>query len=217
MFYDNSVALLIANEPGVQMGARHYHRRYLLKVHTEDNLAYPFTKALPKGKLTQHARSMGLQGYAYPDICVVIGAAGYAYPGLPCCLSSSSSSVRCLENVGSNSSTDMYHQAFLPFRETIAAKHKDSNAHSLHDVTHSPSYSSGPSTAPSYSSRPSTPTNYSLESSKNVECSNCNHLREKISVLKATMDMHMHPEQHTVNSAALFHEVLNEMEKLDLE
>ncbi|GJU89648.1 phospholipase-like protein [Tanacetum coccineum] len=38
-----------------------------------------------------------------------------------------------------------------------------------------------------------------------------------ISVLKETMEMHMHPEQHTVNSAVLFHEVLNEMEKLDLE
>nr|GEZ44177.1 hypothetical protein [Tanacetum cinerariifolium] len=34
---------------------------------------------------------------------------------------------------------------------------------------------------------------------------------------QATMDMHMHPEQHVVNSAALLHEVLNEMEKLDLE
>nr|GEW57190.1 zinc finger, CCHC-type [Tanacetum cinerariifolium] len=41
--------------------------------------------------------------------------------------------------------------------------------------------------------------------------------RGKISVLKATMNMHMHPEQHTVNSAALLHEDLNEMEKLDLE
>ncbi|GJT30475.1 hypothetical protein Tco_0910750 [Tanacetum coccineum] len=81
----------------------------------------------------------------------------------------------------------------------------------------SPSYSSGPSTLPSYSSGPSTPTNYSLGSSRNRECSNCKHLRGKISVLKATMEMHMHPEQHTVNSAALFHEVLNEMEKLDLE
>ncbi|GJV89693.1 hypothetical protein Tco_1533631 [Tanacetum coccineum] len=80
-----------------------------------------------------------------------------------------------------------------------------------------PSYSSGPSTPPSYSSGPSTPTNYSLRSSRNGECSNCKHLRGKISVLKATMKMHMHPEQHTVNSAALFHEVLNEMEKLDLE
>ncbi|GJX03415.1 hypothetical protein Tco_0189331 [Tanacetum coccineum] len=75
----------------------------------------------------------------------------------------------------------------------------------------------GPSTPPSYSSGPSTPTNYSLGSSRNGECSNCKHLRGKISVLKATMEMHMHPEQHTVNSAALFHEVLNEMEKLDLE
>nr|GEU34483.1 hypothetical protein [Tanacetum cinerariifolium] len=74
MFCDNSAALLIANEPGVKRGARHYHRRYhyirkcivlgeinLLKVHTDDNLADPFTKALPKGKLTQHARSMGLR------------------------------------------------------------------------------------------------------------------------------------------------------------
>ncbi|GJY26286.1 retrotransposon protein, putative, ty1-copia subclass [Tanacetum coccineum] len=74
MFCDNSAALLIANEPMVQRGARHYHRRYhyirecielgeinLLKVHTDDNLADLFTKALPKGKLTQHARSIGLR------------------------------------------------------------------------------------------------------------------------------------------------------------
>ncbi|GJZ05901.1 retrotransposon protein, putative, ty1-copia subclass [Tanacetum coccineum] len=67
-------ALLIANEHGVQRGARHYHRRYhyvrecielgeinFLKVHTDENLSDPFTKALPKGKLTQHARSMGLR------------------------------------------------------------------------------------------------------------------------------------------------------------
>ncbi|GJY77408.1 retrotransposon protein, putative, ty1-copia subclass [Tanacetum coccineum] len=32
----------------------------LLKVHTDDNLADPFMKDLSKGKLTQHARSMGL-------------------------------------------------------------------------------------------------------------------------------------------------------------
>ncbi|GJZ50164.1 retrotransposon protein, putative, ty1-copia subclass [Tanacetum coccineum] len=74
MFCDNSVALHFANEPGVQKGTRHYHRRYhyvresielgeirFLKVHTDNNLADPFTKALPKGKLTQHARSMGLR------------------------------------------------------------------------------------------------------------------------------------------------------------
>ncbi|GJZ63262.1 hypothetical protein Tco_0619683 [Tanacetum coccineum] len=57
-----------------------------------------------------------------------------------------------------------------------------------------PSYSAGHSTPPSYSSGPSTPTNYSLGSSRNAECSNCKHLRGKISVLKATMEMHMHPK-----------------------
>ncbi|GKE22968.1 retrotransposon protein, putative, ty1-copia subclass, partial [Tanacetum coccineum] len=74
MFCDNSAALHFANEPRVQKGAKHYHKRYhyvresialgeirFLKVHTDDNLADPFTKALPKGKLTQHARSMGLR------------------------------------------------------------------------------------------------------------------------------------------------------------
>ncbi|GJY48362.1 retrotransposon protein, putative, ty1-copia subclass [Tanacetum coccineum] len=74
MFCDNLAALHFAYEPGVQMGARHYRRRYhyvrecielgeikLLKVHIDDNLADPFTKALSKGKLTQHARSMGLR------------------------------------------------------------------------------------------------------------------------------------------------------------
>ncbi|GJX74048.1 hypothetical protein Tco_0312643 [Tanacetum coccineum] len=65
---------LFANEPGVERGARRYHRRYhyvresialgeirFLKVYTDDNLADSFTKALSKGKLTQHARSMGLR------------------------------------------------------------------------------------------------------------------------------------------------------------
>ncbi|GJS13664.1 putative RNA-directed DNA polymerase [Tanacetum coccineum] len=73
MFCDNSAALHFANKPGVQKGAIYYHKRYhyvrecielgkikLLKVHTDDNLADPFTKALSKRKLTQHVRSMGL-------------------------------------------------------------------------------------------------------------------------------------------------------------
>ncbi|GJZ19626.1 retrotransposon protein, putative, ty1-copia subclass [Tanacetum coccineum] len=63
-----------ANEPGIQRGVRHYYRRYhyvrecvelgeikILKVHTDDNLADPFTKALLNRKLTQHARGMGLR------------------------------------------------------------------------------------------------------------------------------------------------------------
>ncbi|GJS57605.1 retrotransposon protein, putative, ty1-copia subclass [Tanacetum coccineum] len=74
MFCDNSAALHFANEPGVQKGTRHYHMRYhyvrecialgeirFHKVHTDENLADSFTKALPKGNLTQHARSMGLR------------------------------------------------------------------------------------------------------------------------------------------------------------
>ncbi|GJT78793.1 retrotransposon protein, putative, ty1-copia subclass [Tanacetum coccineum] len=57
MFCDNSAALYFANEPGVQKGTRHYHRRYyyvrecialgeirFFKVHTDDNLSDPFTK-----------------------------------------------------------------------------------------------------------------------------------------------------------------------------
>nr|GEU36432.1 zinc finger, CCHC-type [Tanacetum cinerariifolium] len=65
MFSDNSAALHFANKTGVQRGARHYHRKYhyvrecielgeinLRKVHTDDNLADPFTNALSKGKLT---------------------------------------------------------------------------------------------------------------------------------------------------------------------
>ncbi|GKE48273.1 hypothetical protein Tco_1479531 [Tanacetum coccineum] len=46
---------------GNAMGVRHYYRRYLLKVHRDDSQAYPFMNALPKGKLNQHAKSMGLR------------------------------------------------------------------------------------------------------------------------------------------------------------
>ncbi|GJT45997.1 hypothetical protein Tco_0954712 [Tanacetum coccineum] len=79
------------------------------------------------------------------------------------------------------------------------------------------SYSPGPSTPPSYSPGSSTPQSYSPESSKNSECSNYKHLLDKITVLKAKVEMYMHPEQDTVNSAALLHEVYYDMGKLDLE
>ncbi|GJW30309.1 hypothetical protein Tco_0047184 [Tanacetum coccineum] len=65
---------ILGNKLGVQKGAIHHPKRYhhireciklgeinLLKVHTDDNLADPFTKAFPKGKLTQHDRSIGLR------------------------------------------------------------------------------------------------------------------------------------------------------------
>nr|GEW19474.1 hypothetical protein [Tanacetum cinerariifolium] len=78
-------------------------------------------------------------------------------------------------------------------------------------------YSSGSSTYPRYFPGASTPQEYSLGTSRNAECSNFKHLLDKITVLEATVDMYMHPEQHIVNSAALFYEVYNNMRKLDLE
>ncbi|GKD00401.1 hypothetical protein Tco_1170675 [Tanacetum coccineum] len=80
-----------------------------------------------------------------------------------------------------------------------------------------PIYSPGSSTPPCYSPGASTPPSYSLGTSKNAECSNCKHLLDKITILEATVDMYMHPEQYTANSAALFHEVYNNMGKLNLE
>ncbi|GJV32314.1 hypothetical protein Tco_1392714 [Tanacetum coccineum] len=47
MYCDNYGATIIANESGVHKGARHYPRRYHY--------------ALPNGKLTKHARSIGLR------------------------------------------------------------------------------------------------------------------------------------------------------------
>nr|GEX17723.1 putative reverse transcriptase domain-containing protein [Tanacetum cinerariifolium] len=80
-----------------------------------------------------------------------------------------------------------------------------------------PIYSLGSSTPPRYSSRVSTPQSYSPRTSRNAECSNCKHLLRKITVLEATVEMYMHPEEHTLNSAELLHEVYNDMEKLGLE
>ncbi|GJT54826.1 hypothetical protein Tco_0989880 [Tanacetum coccineum] len=78
-------------------------------------------------------------------------------------------------------------------------------------------YSPGSSTPSRYSPGASTPQSNSLGTSRNAQCSNCKHLLDKIMVLEATVDMYTHPKQHTVNSAALFHEVYNNMGKLDLE
>nr|GEV49026.1 retrotransposon protein, putative, Ty1-copia subclass [Tanacetum cinerariifolium] len=68
---DNSAAIIMAKESGIQKGARHFKRKYhyvrecietceidIVKVHTDDNLADPFTKALASPKLTWHARSI---------------------------------------------------------------------------------------------------------------------------------------------------------------
>ncbi|GKE02649.1 hypothetical protein Tco_1390632 [Tanacetum coccineum] len=82
-----------------------------------------------------------------------------------------------------------------------------------------PIYSLGSSSTLIYSPGSSTPPRYSpgASTSRNAKCSNCKHLLDKITVLEETVDMYMHLEQHTVNSAALYHEVYNNMGKLDLE
>ncbi|GKB00723.1 retrotransposon protein, putative, ty1-copia subclass, partial [Tanacetum coccineum] len=63
MYCDNTGAITIANESGITKGARHYHAKVhflrevielgdvkIEKVHTDDNLADSFTKALPLAK-----------------------------------------------------------------------------------------------------------------------------------------------------------------------
>ncbi|GKB75907.1 hypothetical protein Tco_0942802 [Tanacetum coccineum] len=79
-----------------------------------------------------------------------------------------------------------------------------------------PSYSPGPSTTSTYSPRPSTPSSYSLRPSRNAECSNCKLLIEN-KVLEAKLEMYMRPENHTLDSAALLHELYNDMRKFGLE
>ncbi|GJT02384.1 retrotransposon protein, putative, ty1-copia subclass [Tanacetum coccineum] len=74
MYCDNTGAITIADEPGVQKGAKHFRRKYhfireviqegdirILKVHTDNNLADPFTKPMPCAKHVEHARSIGLR------------------------------------------------------------------------------------------------------------------------------------------------------------
>ncbi|GJY93699.1 hypothetical protein Tco_0509481, partial [Tanacetum coccineum] len=70
---DNLLQLHKPKESGIQK-RRHFQRKYhyvreciktgeidIVKVHTDENLVDPFTKALAGPKLTRHARSMGLR------------------------------------------------------------------------------------------------------------------------------------------------------------
>nr|GEW35596.1 hypothetical protein [Tanacetum cinerariifolium] len=67
MYCDNTRVITIANEPSITKGARHYHAKvYYLrevielgdvkieKVHTDDNLPDPFTRALTLAKHSEH-------------------------------------------------------------------------------------------------------------------------------------------------------------------
>ncbi|GKD65288.1 hypothetical protein Tco_1307396 [Tanacetum coccineum] len=70
-YCDNTRAITIANESGITKGARHFHAKVhylrevikyggikLEKVHTNDNLADPFTKALAFPKHSEHTRNI---------------------------------------------------------------------------------------------------------------------------------------------------------------
>nr|GEW58497.1 alpha/beta hydrolases superfamily protein [Tanacetum cinerariifolium] len=73
MYCDNTGAIVIANESGITKGARHFRAKVhylrevieytdvkLEKVHTDDNLADPFTKALAFPKHFGHTRNIGM-------------------------------------------------------------------------------------------------------------------------------------------------------------
>nr|GEX88569.1 hypothetical protein [Tanacetum cinerariifolium] len=78
-------------------------------------------------------------------------------------------------------------------------------------------FSQATSSSLSLSPTPSTTPIYYRGSSTNTECSNCKHLLRRIKVLQATLEMYRHPEQHTLNSATLLHDLNNDIEKLGLE
>ncbi|GJU15164.1 retrotransposon protein, putative, ty1-copia subclass [Tanacetum coccineum] len=73
MYYDNTRAIAIANESGITKGARHFRAKVhylrevieygnikLEKVHTYDNLADPFTKALAFPNHSEHTKNIGM-------------------------------------------------------------------------------------------------------------------------------------------------------------
>ncbi|GJZ83994.1 retrotransposon protein, putative, ty1-copia subclass [Tanacetum coccineum] len=73
MYCDNTGAITIANESGITKGARHFRAKVhylreviefgdikLEKVHTDDNLADPFTKALAFPKHSEHTKNIGM-------------------------------------------------------------------------------------------------------------------------------------------------------------
>ncbi|GJS25040.1 hypothetical protein Tco_0453672 [Tanacetum coccineum] len=80
-----------------------------------------------------------------------------------------------------------------------------------------PSFSPCSLSAPTFSPGPSTPPIYSGGSSRIGDCLNCKLLLARIKLLKAQLEMYMHPEQHTLISTTLLHKVYNDIGKLGLE
>ncbi|GJX21007.1 DNA-directed DNA polymerase [Tanacetum coccineum] len=81
MLSDNTCVILIANEPRIIKGARHYQKKYhyirvvielgeinLIKVHIDDNIDDPFTKPMPLTKHIEHARSIRFRPEEIPTM-----------------------------------------------------------------------------------------------------------------------------------------------------
>ncbi|GKE55274.1 hypothetical protein Tco_1494459 [Tanacetum coccineum] len=73
MLCDNELAIVIAANPGILKGARHFQRKYhyirkvnqereivLKKVHTDDNVVDLFTKLMSFNKNYEHAMAIGI-------------------------------------------------------------------------------------------------------------------------------------------------------------
>nr|GEV85698.1 putative zinc finger, CCHC-type [Tanacetum cinerariifolium] len=87
MYCDNTGAIALANESGITKGARHFRAKVhylreviefgdvkLEKVHTDDNLANPFTKALTFPKHYEHTRNIRMlpaSSLIYEDLVLV--------------------------------------------------------------------------------------------------------------------------------------------------
>ncbi|GJU37351.1 retrotransposon protein, putative, ty1-copia subclass [Tanacetum coccineum] len=83
MYCDNTGAITIANESRITKGARHFRAKVhylreviefgdikLEKIHTDDNLADPFTKALAFPKHSEHTRNIGmLPASSFMQVC----------------------------------------------------------------------------------------------------------------------------------------------------
>ncbi|GJX86118.1 hypothetical protein Tco_0336892 [Tanacetum coccineum] len=89
--------------------------------------------------------------------------------------------------------------------------------------SHSPGTSSRPSHSPGTSSRPSHFPRFAQNLGM-AECSNCRFLAERIktleariSVLEGQLEMERHPENHTLESAGILHEIYQGMRNLNME
>ncbi|GJS84371.1 hypothetical protein Tco_0750912 [Tanacetum coccineum] len=83
MYCDNTGAITITNESGITKGARHFRAKVhylreviefgdikLEKVHTDGNLADPFTKALAFPKHSEHTKNIGmLPASSFMQVC----------------------------------------------------------------------------------------------------------------------------------------------------